>query len=75
MLLESRWINRCDLADHDIKSGEGLALLGRGASGRVAAVLYVCQACAQEHGWEVSTRQAAEQWARSVPGGWLDFET
>jgi hypothetical protein len=72
MNIEDDSITKCDFTDKPVKGG--IAVLARGATGRVCAVMWASREYAEQQGWVISTFEEAVRYAESVPGGWLDAE-
>lgn len=66
------WTGTSDFSDRMIK-GAGLGLFARGATGRVCLVMVAHHEDKEMEGVKVSTMEEIEEWAESVPGGYLDF--
>lgn len=76
MFIRQRDTWECDDCHvRDREGVDGYACLSRGATGRVCVVLWFCEHCASKtlDLTKVSTREEAEAWALSVPGGSIDF--
>lgn len=70
-------IKECDYTGKVFKAPvKGYHVFARGATGRVCHVLNVCAAAVKPNRpnfFVISTLKEVEEWAESIPGGYLDY--